>query len=146
MKSTGKRLNGGRDALRSRGSRSTKRSVFSMLFRTLLLSAVLAVATAAPALSQDTPKPGRFEIGSRAGPFVATEKSLSALTGDGYEIRGNLGTALILQKSASVYSCQIPPDPESLGFKPYFVCAELQELPRDATAEKETNPAPQTKN
>ncbi len=117
-----------------------------MLFRTLLLSAVLAVATAAPALSQDTPKPGRFEIGSRAGPFVATEKSLSALTGDGYEIRGNLGTALILQKSASVYSCQIPPDPESLGFKPYFVCAELQELPRDATAEKETKPAPQTKN
>jgi len=120
-----------------------------MLLRPLLISAVLAAATAAtaaPAFSQEMTRPDRFETGSRAGPFVATEKSLSALTEDGYEIRGNLGTALILQKAASVYSCQIPPDPDSLGFKPYFVCAELQELPRDATAETETGPASQTKN
>lgn len=117
-----------------------------MFVRTFLLSAALATAAAAPAFSQDAPKPGRYETGSRIGPFVATEKSLSALTDDGYAIRGNLGTALILQKSASVYSCQIPPDPETLGFKPYFVCAELQELPRDATAEKEIPAAPETGN
>ena len=61
---------------------------------------------------------------------AATAKSLSDLVGDGYRIRGNLGTALILQKGASVFSCQIPPDPENLDFKPYFVCAELNELPR----------------
>ncbi|MBX3505764.1 MAG: hypothetical protein KF895_09825 [Parvibaculum sp.] len=74
---------------------------------------------------------------------MATDKSLTDLTGDGYQIRGNLGTALILQKGASVYSCQIPPDPEALDFKPYFVCAELAELPRDATA---APAAPRTKN
>ncbi|MBX3446404.1 MAG: hypothetical protein KF765_06595 [Parvibaculaceae bacterium] len=74
---------------------------------------------------------------------MATDKSLTDLTGDGYEIRGNLGTALILQKGASVYSCQIPPDPEALDFKPYFVCAELAELPRKAAA---APAAPRTKN
>lgn len=109
-----------------------------MLFRTVLVSAALAVLATGPLAAQDGPKPGRFETGSRAGPFVATEKSLSDLTGDGYEIRGNLGTALILQKGASVFSCQIPPDPEALGFKPYFVCAELREEQRDATAADKT--------
>ena len=107
-----------------------------MLFRTVLLSVALAVPATGPLAAQDGPKPGRFETGSRAGPFVATEKSLSDLTGDGYEIRANLGTALLLQKGASVYSCQIPPDPETLGFKPYFVCAELREEPRDKAAAK----------
>ncbi|MFN4353170.1 hypothetical protein [Parvibaculum sp.] len=109
-----------------------------MLFRTVLLSAALTVLATGPLAAQDGPKPGRFESGSRAGPFVATDKSLTDLTGDGYEIRGNLGTSLILQKGVSVYSCQIPPDPEALGFKPYFVCAELREEKRDATAADET--------
>lgn len=78
----------------------------------------------------------KFDTGTRSGPFVASDKSLTALAGDGYEIRGNLGTALILQKGPSIYSCQIPPDPETLSFKPYFVCAELKEEPRAAAAEK----------
>ena len=103
-----------------------------MLFRTVLVSAACAVLATGSLAAQNGPKPGRFETGSRAGPFVATGKSLTGLTSDGYEIRANLGSALILQKGASIYSCQIPPDPEALGFKPYFVCAELQELPRDA--------------
>ncbi len=78
----------------------------------------------------------KFDTGTRSGPFVATTKSLTALAEDGYEIRGNYGTALILQKGPSIYSCQIPPDPETLSFKPYFVCAELKEEPRAAAAEK----------
>ena len=93
-------------------------------FSALLALALLTGAT--PALAQST----KYEPGTRSGPFVATAKSLSDLVGDGYRIRGNLGTALILQKGASVFSCQIPPDPENLDFKPYFVCAELNELPR----------------
>ncbi|MEQ8281813.1 MAG: hypothetical protein RIC04_03500 [Parvibaculum sp.] len=87
---------------------------------------VLSLLAAAPAAAQSA----KFEPGTRTGPFVATDKSLTDLVGDGYRIRGNLGTALILQKGASVFSCQVPPDPEALGFKPYFVCAELSELPR----------------
>lgn len=87
---------------------------------------VLTLLAAGPALAQSA----KFEPGTRSGPFVATDKSLTDLLGDGYRIRGNLGTALILQKQASVFSCQVPPDPEALGFKPYFVCAELSELPR----------------
>lgn len=87
---------------------------------------VLTLLAAGPALAQSA----KFEPGTRSGPFVATDKSLTDLVGDGYRIRGNLGTALILQKGASVFSCQVPPDPEALGFKPYFVCAELSELPR----------------
>jgi hypothetical protein len=109
---------------------------FSMLFRTVLLSAALTVFATGPLAAQDGPKPGRFETGSRAGPFVATDKSLTDLASYGYEIRANLGTALLLQKGASIFSCQIPPDPETLGFKPYFVCAELREEPRDAAAAK----------
>ncbi|MDP2122836.1 MAG: hypothetical protein Q8J92_00505 [Parvibaculum sp.] len=95
---------------------------------TAALAALLAALAAPPALAQSA----KFEPGTRSGPFVATDKSLTDLLGDEYEIRGNLGTALILQKGASVYSCQIPPDPEQLDFKPYFVCAELDEEPRAA--------------
>ncbi|MEQ9225659.1 MAG: hypothetical protein RLO15_04855 [Parvibaculum sp.] len=80
------------------------------------------------------PGEGKYETGTRSGPFVASDKSLTALAGEGYEIRANLGTALILQKGPSIYSCQIPPDPETLSFKPYFVCAELKEEPRTETA------------
>ncbi|PKQ06353.1 MAG: hypothetical protein CVT72_06835 [Alphaproteobacteria bacterium HGW-Alphaproteobacteria-11] len=100
---------------------------------------VLTLLAAGPALAQSA----KFEPGTRSGPFVATDKSLTDLLGDGYRIRGNLGTALILQKGASVFSCQVPPDPEALDFKPYFVCAELSELPR---APDEAAPKPRTGN
>jgi hypothetical protein len=73
-------------------------------------------------------------IGARNGPFVVTERSLGELLHDRYEIRGNLGTALILQKDASVFSCAIPPDPERLSYKPYFVCSELREESRPDAA------------
>ncbi len=68
-----------------------------------------------------------YAPGTRNGPFVATSRSLSALAKDGYEIRGNLGTALVLQKGGSIYSCTIPPDPEHLSYRSYFVCSELKE-------------------
>ncbi len=111
------------------------------LFACLAAASISLAATSAGAISP------KYQTGTRSGPFVATEKSLSDLVGDEYEIKGNLGTALILQKGASVYSCQIPPDPEKLDFKPYFVCAELQELPREATAsEKEEEETPETGN
>ncbi|MBX3496205.1 MAG: hypothetical protein KF769_08180 [Parvibaculum sp.] len=100
---------------------------------------VLTLLAAGPALAQSA----KFEPGTRSGPFVATDKSLTDLLGEGYRIRGNLGTALILQKEASVFSCQVPPDPEALDFKPYFVCAELSELPR---APEEEAPKPRTGN
>lgn len=100
---------------------------------------VLTLLAAGPALAQSA----KFEPGTRSGPFVATDKSLTDLLGEGYRIRGNLGTALILQKEASVFSCQVPPDPEALDFKPYFVCAELSELPRAPEVEA---PKPRTGN
>lgn len=68
-----------------------------------------------------------YAPGSRQGPFVVSVKSLGELAKDGYEIRGNLGTALVLQKGASIYSCTIPPDPEHLSYRSYFVCSELRE-------------------
>lgn len=77
-----------------------------------------------------------FEVGARSGPFVVTNRSLGDLLKDGYEIRGNLGNALVLQKAASVFSCMIPPDPEHLSYQPYFVCSELREEPRDAASAK----------
>ncbi|HAC56784.1 hypothetical protein [Parvibaculum sp.] len=103
-------------------------------------ASLLLAATGAAAISP------KYHAGTRSGPFVATEKSLGDLLGDGYEIRGNLGTALILQKKASVYSCQIPPNPEKLDFEPYFVCSELRELARDAAETEEPAEAPQTGN
>ncbi|MBI1262667.1 MAG: hypothetical protein GC184_13185 [Rhizobiales bacterium] len=77
-----------------------------------------------------------FIPGTRTGPFVATEMTLSDLTKDGYEIKGNLGSSLILQKGASIYSCQIPPDPEHLSYKPYFVCSELSEIQNEKSEPK----------
>lgn len=108
--------------------------------RTLFTLALLfgGALAAAPASAQEEASTGKYEAGTRSGPFVATTKSLTDLAGEGYEIRGNLGTALILQKGASIYSCQIPPDPQALDFKPYFVCAELDELPRDGKLPPET--------
>lgn len=77
-----------------------------------------------------------FAPGTRSGPFVVSDKALTELLADGYEIRGNLGTALVLQKAASVYSCQIPPDPEHLSYQPYFVCSELREQKPGAKPDK----------
>ena len=68
-----------------------------------------------------------YAPGTRNGPFVTTNRSLTSLVHDHYEIRGNLGTALVLQKGASIYSCVVPPDPEHLSFRTYFVCSELKE-------------------
>ena len=75
-----------------------------------------------------------YAVGARSGPFVVTERSLTDLVKDGYEIRGNLGTALVLQKAASVFSCMIPPDPQHLSYQPFFVCSELMEEPREGAA------------
>lgn len=94
----------------------------------LLLSVVSTVATAQAATTNP------YDVGSRSGPFVVTDRALSDLLKDGYEIRGNLGSALVLQKAASVFSCMIPPDPEHLSYQPYFVCSELREEARDATS------------
>lgn len=105
------------------------------LFACLLAAGLTLSATGAAAES------AKFKTGTRSGPFVATDKSLTDLVNDGYEIRGNLGTALILQKEASVFSCQIPPDPEKLDFKPYFVCAELKEEPRAPDGPEDTPPS-----
>ena len=69
-------------------------------------------------------------VGTRNGPFVVSGHTLGDLLRNHYEIRGNLGTALVLQKDDSVFSCAIPPDPEHLSYKPYFVCSELREEPR----------------
>lgn len=102
------------------------------LFACLLATGLTLSATGATAES------AKFKTGTRSGPFVATDKSLTDLVNDGYEIRGNLGTALILQKGASVFSCQIPPDPEKLDFMPYFVCAELKEEPRAPDGPEDT--------
>jgi hypothetical protein len=65
--------------------------------------------------------------GTRSGPFVVSTRTLGELAKDGYEIRGNLGTALVLQKAASIFTCSIPPDPEHLSYRSYFVCSELKE-------------------
>jgi len=114
-----------------------------MTRRIVPTAAFAALFSAAIATTPAAAQSAKFEPGTRSGPFVATDKSLTDLVGDGYRIRGNLGTALMLQKGASVFSCQVPPDPEALGFKPYFVCAELDELPR---APEEEAPKPRTGN
>lgn len=86
----------------------------------------LAGFTAAKAA--DAPK-DLYAPGTRQGPFVTTARTLGDLVRDGYEIRGNLGTALVLQKAASIYSCSVPPDPEHLSYRAYFVCSALDEQP-----------------
>ena len=90
---------------------------------TLCLFALVTFAGTTQAAEQKDP----YAPGARKGPFVASERSLTDLARDGYEIRGNLGTALVLQKGASIYNCMIPPDPEHLSYRTYFVCSELRE-------------------
>ena len=89
----------------------------------LCLLAFAALASGAEAADSKDP----YAPGTRKGPFVATDLSLTDLVRNGYEIRGNLGTALMLQKGASIYSCMVPPDPEHLSYRTYFVCSELRE-------------------
>lgn len=105
---------------------------------TLVLAALslLAASPLAAAESKDIYAPG-----TRSGPFVVTPRSLGELARDGYEIRGNLGTALVLQKAASIFTCAIPPDPEHMSYRPYFVCSELREvMPGKAPAPAPTGP------
>lgn len=85
---------------------------------------VIAALTGSAALAapQDP-----YKVGTRNGPFVVSVRPLGELVKDGYEIKANLGNALILQKAASVFSCVIPPDPEHMSYRSYFVCSELQE-------------------
>jgi hypothetical protein len=71
---------------------------------------------------------------------------LTELAGSGYEIRGNLGTALILQKGASIFSCQVPPDPEKLSFKPFFICSELREELPKALSDQQRRGSPRNRN
>lgn len=100
---------------------------------TRLFAAALALLVASTALAAaDGTDPNA--VGKRNGPFVVTDRSLGDLLKNGYEIRGNLGTALVLQKGPSVFSCMIPPDPEHLSYKPYFVCSELKEEARAKSA------------
>lgn len=90
---------------------------------------LVGAARATPGDTYDTDK-RPDDAGRRSGPFVVSDRSLTDLLKDGYEIRGNLGSALVLQKAASVFSCVVPPDPERLSYRPYFVCSELKEEPR----------------
>lgn len=104
---------------------------------TLCLLALAALASGAQATEAKDP----YAPGTRKGPFVATDISLTELVRNGYEIRGNLGTALMLQKGASIYSCAVPPDPEHLSYRTYFVCSELREKFSDRPdAPKQTLP------
>ncbi len=79
------------------------------------------------ALFLQTPETKAAEIGARNGPFVLTDKNLSDLIVNGYEIRTALGNSLLVQKGTSVFSCSFATDAEKLSFKPYFQCAELRE-------------------
>ncbi|HEY4345369.1 MAG TPA: hypothetical protein VGN05_13550 [Parvibaculum sp.] len=101
----------------------------------LVACAFLIASPLAAAEAKDPLAPG-----SRTGPFVVSTRSLGGLAKDGYEIRGNLGTALVLQKAASIFTCSIPPDPEHLSYRSYFVCSELKEDRSTASAPAMTMP------
>jgi hypothetical protein len=104
----------------------------------LVAAMIATMVIGAGALRADEHK-DPYAPGTRNGPFVVTSRTLGELTGDGYQISGNLGTALVLQKGASVYSCTIPPDPEHLSYRSYFVCSELKEQRSDAGKTKGTS-------
>lgn len=101
---------------------TTRRAALPLLLAAFALSATASVA--APVAGY------QYAVGARSGPFVVSPLSLGTLAKDGYEIRGNLGPALILQKGASIFSCVIPPDPEHLSYRTYFICSELKEEAR----------------
>lgn len=93
------------------------RPVLALSF--LALSTVTSVAAQTPAPQNDA---------QRKGPFVLTDKIMSDLLDEGYEIRATLGTSLVLQKGASVFSCSIVPDQKTMSYHPYFACSALQEI------------------
>lgn len=93
--------------------------VRSFLILSILTLGGIAPANAETATAENEPQ--------RNGPFVLTNKLLSDLLEDEYEIRATLGTSLVLQKGASVYSCSVVPDQKTLSYQPYFACSELRE-------------------
>ncbi|MDO8289894.1 MAG: hypothetical protein Q7T44_11815 [Parvibaculum sp.] len=97
----------------------------SFAFRRAFIS-VLVIASLTGSAAFAAPK-DPYAVGTRNGPFVVSARALSELVKNGYEIKANLGNALILQKAASVFSCVIPPDPEHMSYRSYFVCSELKE-------------------
>ena len=101
------------------------RPIWVQSFLVLAILTIPAFGVNAPA-SADTPTTEKEA--PRNGPFVRTNKLLSDLLEDGYEIRATLGTSLVLQKKASVFSCSIVPDQKTLSYQPYFACSELQEI------------------
>ena len=115
----------------------------SLTQKFVLSVAVLLIAAPAHATPSNQHAAATQATPARSGPFVASPRSLTELVGNGYEIRGTLGTALILQKGASIFSCQVPPDPERLSYKPYFICSELREEPPVSAAKPQRLPLPQ---
>ena len=102
--------------------------VFQFQRMCVAVALVVPLAGFTAVQAADAPK-DIYAPGTRQGPFVTTTRTLGELAKDGYEIRGNLGTALVLQKAASIYSCTVPPDPEHLSYRAYFVCSALDEQP-----------------
>ena len=99
----------------------------SSLVRALSILAIMTVPTLGVTTSASADASTPEIKPTRNGPFVLTNKLLSDLLEDGYEIRATLGTSLVLQKAASVFSCSIVPDQKTLSYQPYFACSELQE-------------------
>lgn len=89
----------------------------------LAACAALLVTLAAPAAASAP--------GTREGPFVVTDRTLTALLKDGFEIKGLMGSSMILVKAATLYSCSLAPDREALSYKPHFVCSILDEIAPD---------------
>ncbi|MGX1197076.1 hypothetical protein [Parvibaculum sp. MBR-TMA-1.3b-4.2] len=95
----------------------------AMLFSLAIV--MLAPLISAPARSAEIAE--EYAPGTRSGPFVVTDRSLADLAADGYEVKTGFGRALILQKEASIYSCEVPPARKTLSYASYFVCSELKE-------------------
>lgn len=91
-----------------------------------LALAALLLAAAAPAQAE--------EPGTREGPFVATDRTLTSLLGEGFEIKGLMGSSMILVKEAALYSCSLAADREALTYKPHFVCSVLDEIAPERNA------------
>ncbi len=89
-----------------------------------LSAALLVAGLALPASAQEEDAP------AREGPFVTTDRTVTDLLADGFEIAGMLGSSMVLVKQAELYNCSLEPDREAMTYKPYFVCAKLDEIPR----------------
>lgn len=110
-------------------SSAQKFTVRSIGIRSLMVLSILALGALTPAHAEAA---AANDEPTRNGPFVLTHKLLSDLLVDGYEIRATLGTSLVLQKNASVFSCSLVPDQKTLSYQPYFACSELQEIAPNA--------------